>query len=304
MSVVWAHERAGGRGGRESLTPARTWATRNYTRHFQVYTSDQNDGPQTISASGALPSLLDLYIAGNDVDLGAVCSNISYNQPNNNQPKIWEVVCEYEGADNPLTRPHLIRTGFATRERIVWQDVYQGPRGNAVPIVNSAGVYFDPPVTINENQPLVSIERNEVITIDPVALDLAYGNTTNADFFFGAAPNTVLCLGITGGDAFEGGIWYWNMHYEFCYRSDGWVRYLLDQGLMWWDATIPAGGTKPNGYTDATDSKGNVTTEPQALDGKGKLLATTLGRLPGPNDFIFLPYNVFVSVPFAPLALP
>jgi hypothetical protein len=198
----------------------------------------------------------------------------------------WECSATYGAYDatqlpsNPVDWPLRISHSFAKFESVADEDT----DGNA--ILNSAGDYFDPPVTRDDSRPILRIQRNEK-EFDPDTA-FKYKDAVNKDPFFGADPGTVKCADIQAELSFNNDVgWFYACTYEFEYNPDGWEKQILDMGLK---------------YLDATDTlvpvmeKGIPATSPVLLDGGGGILASG-------DDPVFLKFKVYPEVDFAPLNL-
>jgi hypothetical protein len=211
------------------------------------------------------------------------------------------------GAINPLDAPPQITWGSASATEPV--DVaYDKDNKLNVPIVNSAGQPIDPPLQRKFTDRTLQIVRNEK-TFDRRRAD-DYFDVVNADRFFGADPQTVLCEGLTGTFVVEAQYAYWQVTYAFKFRiRDSWLRRVLNVGTqeLIGDArynivdpegqpiSVPA-MLKPNGrvvnynerYKDGTTG---VTTNTQVEWEAGR------------GGTIWLKFRMYPSLPFAPLDL-
>ncbi len=232
MAVIDIREKRTGRGG----SVERNWV-RTYTRTFQLITNDPFDSTVTIRAS--LPvNLGDSYQAFDlsalhEHDTGSFCSRININCVSEDGLQ-WEAVCDYSPFDanqfpqNPLDWPLRISWSNATYQIATHEDV------NGDPIRNAAGDFFDPPVTIDDNRPVLRIVRNEA-SYDP-ALAGQFSDAVNEGVFFGQDPKTWKCKPITAELEFNRDCgtadgYYYVVTYEFEFNPDTWVLNILEQGL-------------------------------------------------------------------------
>jgi hypothetical protein len=267
---------------------------RNYTRTFRVITDSMVDGPfQVTDIPPPFPSIFSFYSdPAGGIDLGAFCTKITPRQTD--EPFVWIVTCEFSSkVDNPeqaqagdtdkdpLTRPSVVKWSMAKFQRVLDRDV------NDDPIVNSAGERFDPPIEIDDSRPVLSITRNEP-TIDPANI-VAYQDAVNTDTFFGCDPGTAKIDSIEAESAFENGTFYWKVSYTIHFRREGWDVQPLDQGYHHLIAGVPTVNRDPQ--------SGNPYPAPRLLDGSGNLLGTGA-------DPVFLDFEAYKEMPFAPLALP
>ena len=267
---------------------------RNYTRTFRIITDSMLDGPFQVTAiPPPFPVLFGFYSdPAGGIDLGALCNKITPRQTD--EPFVWEVTCEFSSKidnpeqaqdgsaqQNPLLRPPVVKWSMAKFQRPVDQD------NDGSPIVNSAGERFDPPIEIDDSRPVLHISRNEA-TVDP-SLIVQYQDAVNADTFFGCDPGTAKMDSICAESAFENGVFYWKFEYEIHFRFDGWAVQPLDQGYHHLVSGVPSVNRDPQ--------SGNPYPAPRLLDGAGNMLGS--GGTP-----VFLSFDVYNSLPFAPLSLP
>ena len=198
----------------------------------------------------------------------------------------WIVTVEYGPYDptqfpeNPLNHPIKISWGENRFDQVVFEDI------NGNPVVNSAGDYFDPPVTCDDSRPTLRIVRNEPTYIPQYAL--TWKDTTNLDTFYGFAPGTVKMstpLGELDYNPICG--FYYIVTYQFEINPNGWAKQILDQGMR----QIVSGSK-----TNILDDDGTPITAPIPLKGNGKKLVT--GGTP-----VALTFNVYQQSDFSQLNL-
>jgi len=154
MAVIEVNEKTGAIGAENEK------GDRTYTRVFHVVTNSSLDGGLTVRLALGIPRRGDFYATQTDLDEGAFCKTITAQQDSEN-PRVWEVRVEYgpsedaQQDENPLNRAADVSCTFAKFQRVVWQD------NDGKGIFNSTGMYFDPPVEIDDSRPVITIERNE-----------------------------------------------------------------------------------------------------------------------------------------------
>jgi hypothetical protein len=239
----------------------------------------------TLTANG-VP--LSVTLSAGNADPGALAKEITARQAGDDEPFTWIVEVRYStnieqpdyGNLNPLLRPPEVSWGIAKFTRPLWKD----KDGNA--ITNSAKEYFDPPLETEDFRITLTIERNEASYSADTTLK--YVMSVNEKPFFGAAAETVKCVGIRGQRAFEKATLYWKVTYEFEVREEKWDAVVIDQGY----SELKDGVAVP-----IRDRRtGTAFGSPQRLDGTGKPLT------PG-QDTVFLTFKVHFIKDFTPLNL-
>lgn len=236
---------------------------REYKRVWRVVTDDARVGPLT--AREAIPvGLADVYSTGLESDSGAYCLQVDV-AAEGDDGKSWLVTASYgyynpaNRPANPLLKPIEVSWSTAQFERVAELD----QDGN--PIINSAGDFYDPPVTCDDSRPILSIKRNEATFNDTLADQ--YRDSINSDPFWNRSPYECKCHDIQASQSFDADFgWYWTLNYTFEFNDDGWRRKILDSGYRYQNT----GGTL---VLNAVDGKGTPVSTPILLDGSGKKLA-------------------------------
>lgn len=205
----------------------------------------------------------------------------------------WVVTVDYGAYDptqfpeNPLNQPIKISWGLNRFERVV-EETIEDKDGNTQAILNSAGDYFDPPVTCDDSRPTLRIIRNEK-SFDAKYAD-AWKDTLNKKTFFGFDPGTVKMTMPTGDLEYNPvcGFFY-PVTYEFEINPDGWRKKILDQGMRTADANT--GDISP-----CVDKDGNPVTTPVLLDGSG-------GQLQSGDDPFYMEFDIYNEADFGVLNL-
>jgi hypothetical protein len=266
---------------------------RTYTRVWEVETDSPYIGPGT--ARAAIPVSLGnhykvLAADGTTVveeDTGSFATEIEATASSHaDDGCTFEVTVQYTPYDptqwpqNPINYPIRVGWGFAKFETVVEED----KDGNKV--TNSAGDYFDPPITMDDTRPLLKVTRNEA-TYNP-AMAKTWKDTINSLTWNGFDPYTVKVGEITGDLQYnpECGF-YFEVTYEFEIEVKGWRKLILDQGLR----ALDSGTGKQYAILD---EKGEEITSPVLLDGSGNKLAN--GASP-----VYLSFKVYTEADFTPL---
>ena len=274
---------------------------RTATRMFTVATTAATDTPVTIQQAYHLgvPRKGDLYPGDGllrceaPVDVRAI------------GPRLYQVTATYktltsgsQGGDqtNPLAQPATAAWSFSSSDEAIDEDIH----GN--PLTNVNGEPFDPPITRRQNDPVLTIERNEAVFDYRRAIQyMAKGGATNSGSFFGASKGQARIENISSsGRRFENGIGYDPVTYEIQFRQDGWKTRVLNQGFL---VKLPGidregvGVRAPSGHllVLARDAKGAAVTEPILLDRDGYQLDS--------GSAVWLEYEIHPSMNFGVLNL-
>lgn len=269
-------------------------AVRRYVRTFIVQTDSALDGPLTVRLASGIPRLTTPYLEPNGLvaDLGALCTHIAVVQREDN-PNLWDVTCEYSSEserpdrmqDNPIARPTDIYVDY---------DTYQVPSTHSVttgkPIVNSAGMPFDPPHMKDDDRLVLVMERNELAP--DLNLLASYSNVVNSDPFFGVDPLFWKCKPIRWRRMYENGLYYFRVTYRFAHSGQtDWLFKTWDQGRFVKDTK------NPGQLLAIKDTHGIPVTQDVLLDGHGQVL-------PNNGTPVELDWNEYLPQPFAALNLP
>ena len=205
-----------------------------------------------------------------------------------NGPKHWGVTITYNSRKNPLeVAPKVSYFSVESHEKI-------DRDRNGVPITNSAGETFDPPITKGVKDLVIRIMRNEPFFNEPLMSE--YENAINADVFRTPRgdtfdPGTVKCNMISGDQVYPSDapaeMNYYEVAYEFQIRWDGWKRRILDEGFR---------KKTTAGYETIEDVNGIPLSQPSMLDGSGALLADGA-------DPVFKEFELDKILPFASLGI-
>jgi hypothetical protein len=212
---------------------------------------------------------------------------------------LWLVRCFYKVASGsfqqgnqqlylpPLSRPPKYSYHAVTSQVKIDRDIH----GKA--ITNSASKSFDPPITIEVDDVIMRVERNEeTFNVNKAA---KYIGAVNSDEFYGIPPGFAKCIKYNGDPARAGSFFYYEMTYEILIRlsavagvNPGHKVRILDEGFGYKNAD--------GEWEDFKDAEGAVRSEPTKLDGSG-------GELPDGADEVFLEFEVYEPLQFSELNL-
>jgi hypothetical protein len=226
-----------------------------FVRVFRVFTNSMSDGSLAVRTavdpvSGlTIPALYTSYSGANEVYIGSTVQKVESLQDSGN-PFAWTVTVTYStltkdpflNNPNPLQRLPEISWSLANFSRAIDVDLL------GVPIVNSAGQRFDPPIEVDDSRQVLTYIRNES-TYDPHVAK-TYINAINTDTFLGFEPYAALIKNIGAVRSFENNVVFYRVTYEIHFRSgdlvdipglgqveDLWYPlYLLDHGPEYIDA--------------------------------------------------------------------
>lgn len=264
-----------------------------FNRVFYVLTQTMNVGPFGVLSAVdpvtgmAVPGDFDDYHAGDDA-LGFAFVKSKTARRDRVQPRLWIVEVRYSTAkdtqerqiaENPLDRPAVYSWDSVTYQKVVAKDK------DDQAVVNSAGERFSPLPTMDDNRPVLRVERNEATFNESRAID--YQDAVNTDMFRGFDPGQAKVAKITGTTAYENSVFYWQVTYEIHFRREGWRLEILDEGTY----TTTALGVKLLFF----DVRGQIM-QSGLLDGHGNELADG-------SDPVFLPFDVYKKRPFNVLGL-
>lgn len=134
---------------------------------------------------------------------------------------LFEVTCKYDCQVNsipgeeqvplsPLMEPPEISFSSAGSNDPIDTDA------EGLPIVNSAGEAYDPPITTDHSDTILRITRNELTYDDAAAA--AFRDAVNNDVFLGFPAGHVKCTVFTADQMRAAGLIYYRVRYEFRIR--------------------------------------------------------------------------------------
>jgi len=190
--------------------------------------------------------------------------------------------------DDPLDEPAVYSWSDAASTEPVDEDA----DGNA--LVNAAGEPFDPPLTKDFEDPVLTITRNQASFDPDVKLD--YGNSVCAEVFWGAAIGRARMTSIKG-DEQAGSPAYWTCVYVIQFRfltatdtpaSKAWYWRVLNHGFRYIGS-----GSKTYAFLD---TNGQPLSQPSLLAADGSPLAASA-------DPVWLYFRKYPSKEWAVLGL-
>lgn len=260
---------------------------RSYTDVWQVLTDIETDGADVVLSAMELPDKGDTRNGG-----ASVCTRRSAEQDDNDRLN-WTVTVSWEprtsehegggGTTPPTSRP--VRRSFST----VAVDKAATKDRDGNPILNTAGVEFDPPPHYRVYNAVATFVRYESTFSSAFALQLA--GAVNAAAWGGFEPGQVQCTEVSATEVFEDGVRYWEVTYSFEATREGWQLSLLSNG-----------STKVVDceHVAIEDSNGVLLTEPVPLDENGDVISPC--DLPGAAYYVTA--NVYQEYDFNLLGLP
>ncbi len=287
---------------------------RHYVRRFQVTTTNPLDGPKKVAAAvnytyyesypyageddpyailkrvdvqptdtlGVWNVVLDYDSAPNAVDRGAVRTD-----PNGGRPdQAPKTAGEASNQQRPESRPWVLKWGSAQTEKLLRND-RSGPsdpfvKGYALSnkkgklVATSAGQLFDPPISIPEARPTLSITAYS--SFAETANIPYWVNRVNHAKWLGWPRDCARVTSYAITSQYEQNSFFWQIDVEIQFNIDGWnpVR-VLDAGTFELKEKSPAdvgGDGKPIKNTKLVpilnDRDGTPVTTPVPRDGFGK----------------------------------
>ena len=285
-----------------------------FTVPWLVVCTSRSDTEWTIIRSGKLP----LRGTRHTDDTAAFVDTYSFRQ-NEDNPLLWDVDVNYTSKvdplenenqpyDPPAVKPETpdVRWSSRSEQEFVLFDL------DGRPIVNSAGLPFDPPSAYNVVIPILEITRNEPLKDGAFVLD--WTDTINADPFRGEAPGELLLEEIAALNQFESDLQYSRVTYRFAYKRtvdlnlvefglttcSRWDTLRLDEGLVERVQLITNAEVRTI-VRPINDGNGKPVTQPHPLNGRGrKLMLDDNGEVMGSS--VTLENGVEVTGrPFDPL---
>ncbi len=286
---------------------------RAYTREFRVQVDSLADGPKTACSAPGIPRLYDPYVFGNESDDYALVRDIDADRMQG-ASLYWKVTVRYETPepvnergnspsgtqheqagqhDNPLAMLAEVQSSTEKFREVIYS-VYDTTTGTLTPCKNTAGQVFDPPPEKDATRLVLSITRNEAISVLHPAVDVIYSDAVNSDTWWGCPPGTWKCQGISTQretkQLSSGAIFpYLRCTYKFEARPS-WDLQILDAGSY----SIQVFDVKRRKIQFKTDDG-----HPRigALDGQGEELRDGLPP-------VYLTFRVYPRRPFGALNLP
>ena len=195
------------------------------------------------------------------------------------------------------------RAPGARLERVLPGAVERPGRELGKPVVNSAGVPFDPPIEVPCSHTTVSITAFSSVA-DPTNIG-RYLDKVNRTRFMGAAAGCARCTNYSITSQYEQGAFSWQIDVEVEFNEDGWspIR-VVDAGVMERVLVNPPGVIIPPGQDQfrlqpILDRTGQPITHPVPLNGMGGQLLVQIGGVP--NDLVYLEFQGYLIADFRKL---
>jgi hypothetical protein len=277
---------------------------REYTRTFNVVTTQRVDDGVAVRLAPGLPVPWSPYVAANGLaDLGSWCKEVRVRQ-DAQDPYLWRVEARYSSqvdrpdinqVESPLLRPADISWDTVSYPRVAVADRDGGA------IVNVNDERFDPPLMRDEKRLQLTVTRNQA-GYDALSYAL-FENCTNSNTFLGFPAGRARCTRVKGDRQFENGVLFWRALFQFQFRilldevdedvSDedkslrAWAEKVLNQGFY-----VMEGGQRVH----ARDPRGQPSPTPVLLAADGARLA------PGAEPY-YLNFHLYPSRDFSLLGL-
>lgn len=256
-------------------------------RHYYVKTSSLADDATTIFSSGLLPAFGTTHPGNTSVFV----DSYSFDQKDDSG-FLWDVVVEYASAsggglpqfaqefDPTLNIAEISWDSVKFRKPVLKADFLSNLRGSVVaadvPICNSAGVPYNPPVEIDDSRPTVTITKNLPATPPWI---IQYQDAINSDAFFidgvSVEPyQAKVDAAKQGPHRIQNGIVYRQLTLVIQFQKDGWDVPLLDAGFEETIDSQAADGPPPVGAPRRKifDAENTPVREPKLLDRNGQQL--------------------------------
>jgi len=173
-------------------------------------------------------------------------------------------------AQTPFDEPPEVEWSWDVSTEAIDIDAQDGE-----PILNTAGEPFDPPITREVADLVLTITRAEP-TYDPNKA-MKFKNVLNKTAFLGIEAGKARCFPISARKVYEGpNDIFWRVTYRFGFRSDTWNQRVLCQGFRQKTGTNAAGEAT---YEQILDDVGNPLSEPVNLGITGQVLAANQSPL-------------------------
>ena len=264
---------------------------RTHTRTFRVVTNNKFDDGFIAMQHYLIPKPFDPH------PTDPTCSVRKRTPKPLAGDKAWLITVEYssevpdpsEQDENPLLRP--VKQWLTFEETKV--PLYVDDDGN--PVVNTAGVAYDPPIEITSQNIIYNYERNEAYHASESTI-AGYINHLNSSSFSGKAPRYVRCRKFKPDEQREKNLTYYKVNYEFEYNPFGFDPRPLSRGVLQLDGI-------PKKLVRIKDKQGRDITSPIPLDEDGYALEPD-DVLNNPNLLHYQHFKGLAEADFGDLNLP
>lgn len=302
--------------------------SKEYSANYRVQTDDPNDGPVTVLNGFDGPDIGDGFNVRGERDNAARCVLI-HPSPVEDSKLVWDVDVTWrtpsdveeskpgqngKPTNDPLRFASPVELSQQQMQRPVEKAILRStipprPRNTMGPVVNSAGVIYDPPLEMDYAIDVVRVTR--YLNFFPSGHWRSMTNAVNRDRFtirrrvprlnLQFEPFQCKMQSVGGSMQFINQVPLWVVQYEIHVdKTFGWRRDVLDRGRQ---KRIPEG--TPEFYTlgagvpavkEITDNNGFPLRDPVLLNGYGQPLPP--GAAP-----IYITYSVYPERPFRNLGL-
>lgn len=293
---------------------------REYQKVYLVKTDNVQDGPSIVKNAIGIPIYGSFYQTDTESDTRAFLADRQADlvDPSESQNH-WQVVCSfstaaYNGAGGlvPVVEPLDMQPNLEWDFHDDKEPAYfaYDRNDNPIPIVNSAGDFYDPPLERDFSRLILKVTKN-FADYDPLVA-YRYANTVNSDNWLGFPKWTILCKPFRGIYTVDKGTTYWKVPFEFHFDFRGWLTRLWDAGLREFfskqdvaNKRVPP-GIKVPGYYHMKNDDGTFVSEPQLLNGRGFRLVPPGGVLTpekAREGLRMNSYRLYRQMPFIPLGV-
>lgn len=290
-----------GRGRRATLDAQ---GNRTYAIPFLVKAAASDGQADIIGIIGTavggvtIPQLGTTYSWDSDSDTTAKVVGHDIDQVDEDRSsRWWSVTANYSSnagslrTGSPTTRPARYSFGFAQFSKVLEYGVdhtAQSPK----PVVNSAGLKFDPPIEVDWSRPILRVTRYIGVGTFPFWAQKAeeYQDAINSDTFLYWAPKKVKIQNLSIGELEDlQGTYCHPISVEFHFNRDGWQVVVPNMSRK---VKHPTDANQPPVYLE--DENGVPTVDPLfiTLDGKNYSPTPTYLEFKGYKE---LPFGPFVS---------
>lgn len=288
-----------GRGRRATLDAQ---GNRTYAIPFLVKAAASDGQADIIGIIGTavggvtIPQLGTTYSWDSDSDTTAKVVGHDIDQLDEDRSsRWWSVTANYSSnagslrTGSPTSRPARYSFGFAQFTKILEFAADSTP-ANPKPVVNSAGLKFDPPLEVDSSRPILRVTRYIGVGTFAFWAQKAeeYQDAVNSDTFLYWAPGKVKVTNLSIGELEDlQGAYCHPLSLEFQFNRDGWQLRVPNMSRK---VKNPIDPNQPQVYL--VDSDGVPTVDPVFITIDGKNYSPT------PT---YLDFKGYKELPFAPL---
>lgn len=190
------------------------------------------------------------------------------------------------GEVDPLKKKVVVYAELMTISELITRD------RDGKPFVNSAGQEFDEPIVEEREIPVITWERNYATYEEILEIQRDFERTHNDAEFLGYPAETAKFLSLTPQPPqYHGTVKYFPAIGRIAVKSDGWIKWIVDQGAQYYDKPKSQAGAK---LINAMDQNGQ-------LANGNVLLASDGTRLPNGQVGQGIGFYVLKNKDYAPL---